>query len=246
MSWRIKLETEGAETRIVGRDAEGSRHDAVMTAGDPPRLTLLGNGPHHPCRLADAAGVEECLVSLGPAARREIAARRELPVDAPLNRDTRLQAAAELDRLSGVVFDELMDRGAHPGEVGLAPILRLRAGGEGAAVWLGTEAEMRADFAAELRRSRGIRGGDRGIQGGLRGIDEEETVMIEALAITAFAPSDEGEGAPPAPAGLRRLDLAGGAATGAGVVRIAGAVIVIDHGWLAAAEGAGLRLRRTG
>jgi N-methylhydantoinase A/oxoprolinase/acetone carboxylase beta subunit len=220
MSWRYRIETGAGVTTITARDLSGGRHVASVAEGAPPRLTHFGDGPHHPCRMAEALGIGACLIAPPEALslRPEITAHREAPVGAALNWRTRLQAAAELDRLSGVVFDEIVARGASPGEIGLAPVLHLRIAGDAATtpVRLGTEDEMRAALA-EARCGAGA---------------VDAPVMIEAMAITAYGPGDSEVGAPtPIPAGLRRLDISDGPAAGPGVLITPDGAFVIDRGW---------------
>ncbi len=182
-----------------------------------------------------ALELDDCLIDAPrPCApgEREMRAVRKVAVNAALSWRSRFQAAAELDRLSGVVFDELVARGASPGRIGFAPALHLAVGQEPPIpVRLAPEAEMRRDLSDERRR--------------LGAGPNDAEVVIAAMAIAAYAPGTADEDAPPQTIDAPRIDLSGGCAAGPGVLMAPAGTFVIDGGWsVAPASGAIARLRR--
>lgn len=142
-----------AEARIDGRSLVD-----VARSADPAGLVAFGafGDPAFACRLADALGIDRVLLrpraSLRHAAGADLAALRvalSQPVGAPLSPAVRLQAAADLDRLSVVAMAEVHAQGAAEAEIGLAPTLLLRAADadDDLPIRFGTERDMRAAYA---------------------------------------------------------------------------------------------------
>jgi 5-oxoprolinase (ATP-hydrolysing) len=78
-------------------------------------LTVFGGaGAQHACQIADTLGMETCLIhpmasllSAYGMGLADIRASREQAVEALLSEESRLQAAADLDRLGGDALGEV-------------------------------------------------------------------------------------------------------------------------------------------
>jgi 5-oxoprolinase (ATP-hydrolysing) len=92
-------------------------------------LTVFGGaGAQHACRIADLLGMERCLIhplasllSAYGMGLADIRASRQLAVEARLTPESRLQAAADLDRMSGFVHDEVEAQGVSPAAISITP-----------------------------------------------------------------------------------------------------------------------------
>ncbi len=145
-------------------------------------LTVFGGaGAQHACMIADTLGMDRCLIhplasllSAYGMGLAEIRASRQQAVEARLDAASRLQAAADLDRLSVAVAGEVEDQGVDPSRIALVPQVMLKVEGTDTALPIpfGAEAEMRAAFAAAHRDRFGFDPGDK-------------PLVIEAISIEA-------------------------------------------------------------
>lgn len=120
-------------------------------------LTVFGGaGAQHACAIADVLGMEECLIhpmasllSAYGMGLADIRSSRTEAVEAPLDREGRLAAAARIDHLSSHVMDEVTAQGVTEQQVEIIPQLHLKVVGTDTAlpVRFGTLKEMTADFA---------------------------------------------------------------------------------------------------
>ncbi len=121
-------------------------------------LTVFGGaGSQHACAIADVLGMEECLIhpmasllSAYGMGLADIRASRTEAVEAMLDGDGRLSAAARIDHLSSEVLDEVAAQGVAETNVEIIPQLHLKVVGTDTAlpVRFGTIAEMVDAFAA--------------------------------------------------------------------------------------------------
>lgn len=223
-------------------------------------LTVFGGaGAQFACAVADALGMERCLIhpmasvlSAYGMGLADIRASRQLAVEARLDRGARLQAAADLDRLSVAVSTEVEAQGVAPRDIAHVPVLMLKVEGADTALPIpfGREEDMRAAFAVAHAQRFGFVPGDRAL-------------IIEALSMeaigrtadpseperaTATRPEDAYPTALVAPihtAGawrdarfVRRADMApGDVLTGPAVLVEDHTSIMIEDGWRAAITG---------
>ena len=134
-------------------------------------LTVFGGaGAQHACRIADLLGMERALIhplasllSAYGMGLADIRASRQQAVEARLDPASRLQAAADLDRLSMVVGGEVERQGVPPRDISYHPTLLLKVEGTDTAlpIPLGTEPDMRAAFAEAHRSRFGFDPGDK-------------------------------------------------------------------------------------
>ena len=134
-------------------------------------LTVFGGaGAQHACRIADLLGMERALIhpmasllSAYGMGLADIRASRQQAVEARLTPESRLQAAADLDRLSGDVADEVEAQGVSMRDISIHPVLLLKVEGTDTAlpVPFGKEPEMRAAFAEAHRQRFGFDPGDK-------------------------------------------------------------------------------------
>ena len=134
-------------------------------------LTVFGGaGAQHACRIADLLGMERALIhplasllSAYGMGLADIRASRQQAVEARLTRETRLQAAADLDRISMIVGGEVEAQGVNPKEITYHPRLLLKVEGTDTAleIPLSTEGDMRAAFAEAHRQRFGFDPGDK-------------------------------------------------------------------------------------
>lgn len=120
-------------------------------------LTVFGGaGSQHACAIADVLGMEECLIhpmasllSAYGMGLADIRANRTEAVEANLERDSRLAAAARIDHLSADVLGEVEAQGVSESQVQIIAQLHLKVVGTDTAlpVRFGTIDEMIADFA---------------------------------------------------------------------------------------------------
>ncbi|MEO1688281.1 MAG: hypothetical protein AAFU61_10285, partial [Pseudomonadota bacterium] len=183
----------------AGRPAEALAEEALRLAGDrlaeavgalcaqaglqtsQVRLDAAGPvAPRYLCRAAARAGVARARVA--PQDLQTVRVRLRHAVEAPLTARSRLQAAADLDRLSVMAMAEAAAQGVPERDMALAATLLLRDGAaqEALPAPFGTLAQMRAAFA-EARRGGGGGGGESG--GG--GAPEEAALTIEAACAEA-------------------------------------------------------------
>ncbi|SET62149.1 hydantoinase B/oxoprolinase family protein [Oceanicella actignis] len=145
-------------------------------------LTVFGGaGAQHACMIADTLGMERCLIhplasllSAYGMGLAEIRAARQQAVEARLDAASRLQAAADLDRLSVAAAAEVEAQGVDPARIALTATALLKVQGTDTALPIpfGTEERMRADFAAAHRDRFGFDPGDK-------------PLVIEAVAVEA-------------------------------------------------------------
>jgi 5-oxoprolinase (ATP-hydrolysing) len=146
-------------------------------------LTVFGGaGAQFACAIADTLGMERCLIhpmasllSAYGMGLADIRASRQLAVEARLDPQSRMQAAADLDRLSVAVSSEVEAQGVAPRDIDLAPILMLKVEGADTALPIpfGREADMRATFETAHAQRFGFSPGDR-------------PLVIEALSMEAI------------------------------------------------------------
>jgi len=146
-------------------------------------LTVFGGaGAQHACEIADTLGMSRCLIhpfasllSAYGMGLADIRASRSRAVEAELSPETRLAAAAELDRLSGEVHDEVAAQGVAEDRIRLTMTLHLKVKGTDTAlpIAFGPEDEMRAAFATAHRQRFGFDAGD-------------VPLVIEALTVEAI------------------------------------------------------------
>ncbi|WP_118135309.1 hydantoinase B/oxoprolinase family protein [Oceanicella sp. SM1341] len=146
-------------------------------------LTVFGGaGAQHACAIADTLGMETCLVhpmasllSAYGMGLADIRASRTQALEAELAPDTRLQAAADLDRMGSDAQMEVEGQGVAAGRIRLAPRLHLKVKGTDTALPIpfGDEGDMRAAFASAHRQRFGFDPGDK-------------PLVIEALSVEAI------------------------------------------------------------
>ncbi|WP_339951259.1 hydantoinase B/oxoprolinase family protein [uncultured Albimonas sp.] len=134
-------------------------------------LTVFGGaGAQHACRIADLLGMERALIhplasllSAYGMGLADVRSSRQQAVEARLTRETRLQAAADLDRISMIVGGEVEGQGVNPKEITYHPRLLLKVEGTDTAIEipLSTEADMREAFAEAHRQRFGFDPGDK-------------------------------------------------------------------------------------
>ena len=134
-------------------------------------LTVFGGaGAQHACRIADLLGMERALIhplasllSAYGVGLADVRSSRQQAVEARLTRETRLQAAADLDRISMIVGGEVEGQGVNPKEITYHPRLLLKVEGTDTAIEipLSTEADMREAFAEAHRQRFGFDPGDK-------------------------------------------------------------------------------------
>jgi 5-oxoprolinase (ATP-hydrolysing) len=234
------------KTISVARGHDVTRH-ALAVFG--------GAGAQHACAIADILGISTCLVhplasllsayGMGLADIRSV---RTEAVEAPLGRESRLAAAALLDRLSCDVEAEIAAQGVADSAIVYTMRLHLKVAGTDTAlaVPFGSEAEMRAAFVALHRARFGFDPGERPLV--------IEAASVEGAGATARAgeplrplrprPEAEIPVARTAPVWfdgwrdtrfVRRADLRpGDLLTGPAVIVEPHTVIVVDPGWQAA------------
>jgi len=147
-------------------------------------LTVFGGaGAQHAAAIADILGMETCLIhpmasllSAYGMGLADIRAAREQALEAELTEETRLQAAADLDRLGSDAGLEVEGQGVAPEAVTLTQTLLLKVKGTDTALPIpfGTLAELRARFRAAHRARFGF---DAGV---------EVALVIEAVSAEAI------------------------------------------------------------
>ena len=195
---RARFETLAAETGLSAEEAaEGFLRIAVENMANAIKtisvqrghdvsgycLTVFGGaGAQFACAVADALGMERCLIhpmasllSAYGMGLADIRAARQQAVEAELSRETRLQAAADLDRLSVRCAEEVEAQGVHQRDVAFVPQLLLKVQGTDTALPIpfGTEGDMRAAFAAAHKARFGFDPGDK-------------PLVIEAISMEAI------------------------------------------------------------
>ncbi|MFQ5565962.1 MAG: hydantoinase/oxoprolinase family protein, partial [Paracoccaceae bacterium] len=141
-----------------------------------------GAGAQHACQIADTLGMETCLIhpmasllSAYGMGLADIRANREQAVEALLSDDSRLQAAADLDRLGSEAVAEVERQGIPAGTVRTVRTVMLKVKGTDTALGVpfATVAEMQADFAKAHRARFGFEPGDK-------------PLVIEAVTVEAI------------------------------------------------------------
>jgi 5-oxoprolinase (ATP-hydrolysing) len=141
-----------------------------------------GAGAQHACQIADTLGVETCLIhpmasllSAYGMGLADIRASREQAVEALLGEDSRLQAAADLDRLGSDAISEVERQGVTPDAIHTVRIAMLKVVGTDTALGVpfGTVAAMQSAFADAHRARFGFAAGDK-------------PLIIEAVTVEAI------------------------------------------------------------
>lgn len=146
-------------------------------------LTVFGGaGAQFACAIADTLGMERCLIhpmasllSAYGMGLADIRASRQMAVEARLDPASRMQAAADLDRLSVAVSGEVEAQGVSARDIDLAPVMMLKVEGTDTALPIpfGREQDMRATFNTAHAQRFGFAPGDR-------------PLVIEALSMEAI------------------------------------------------------------
>jgi 5-oxoprolinase (ATP-hydrolysing) len=134
-------------------------------------LTVFGGaGAQHACQIADTLGMETCLIhpmasllSAYGMGLADIRASREQAVEALLAEESRLQAAAVLDRLGGEAVAEVERQGVVADAIRTVRTVMLKVKGTDTALGVpfGTVAAMQAGFADAHRARFGFEAGDK-------------------------------------------------------------------------------------
>jgi 5-oxoprolinase (ATP-hydrolysing) len=141
-----------------------------------------GAGAQHACQIADTLGVETCLIhpmasllSAYGMGLADIRASREQAVEALLGEDSRLQTAADLDRLGSDAISEVERQGVTPDAIHTVRIAMLKVVGTDTALGVpfGTVAAMQSAFADAHRARFGFAAGDK-------------PLIIEAVTVEAI------------------------------------------------------------
>jgi 5-oxoprolinase (ATP-hydrolysing) len=145
-------------------------------------LTVFGGaGAQHACAIADTLGMTTCLIhpmasllSAYGMGLADIRATRTEAVEADLDDDSRLRAAARLDGLGVEALGEVEAQGVAERHIRLTQTLHIKVKGTDTAlpVRFGDTAQMRADFAAAHRARFGFDPG-------------EAALVIEAVQVEA-------------------------------------------------------------
>ena len=223
-------------------------------------LTVFGGaGAQHACRIADLLGMERCLIhplasllSAYGMGLADIRASRQLAVEARLTPESRLQAAADLDRMSGFVHDEVEAQGVSPAAISITPrfLLKVEGTDTALAVPFGTMAEMRRAFGEAHRQRFGFDPGDKALVieavtneavGRAADLSEPERAVRERpedAYETAFVGKFFSEGAWRDARFVRREALRpGDVLTGPAVLVEEHTSVVIEQGWRAEITG---------
>ncbi|MGR3715879.1 MAG: hydantoinase B/oxoprolinase family protein [Thermohalobaculum sp.] len=129
-----------------------------------------GAGAQHACQIADTLGIETCLIhpmasllSAYGMGLADIRANREQAVEALLDDASRLQAAADLDRLGGDAVAEVERQGLAPDAIRIVRTAMLKVKGTDTTLGVpfATVAEMQAGFAKAHRARFGFAPGDK-------------------------------------------------------------------------------------
>lgn len=141
-----------------------------------------GAGAQHACQIADSLGMTTCLIhpmasllSAYGMGLADIRAQRTQAVESVLDAATRLQAAADLDRLGSDAGREVEAQGVAPGRIRTVASLLLKVQGTDTALPIGfdTLAAMQTAFAAAHRTRFGFDA-------------PAQPLVIEALAVEAI------------------------------------------------------------
>ncbi|MEM9145483.1 MAG: hydantoinase B/oxoprolinase family protein [Pseudomonadota bacterium] len=214
-----------------------------------------GAGAQHACAIADTLGMETCLIhpmasllSAYGMGLADIRASRQQAVEAEMTEETRLQAAADLDRLGSDAGLEVEAQGVPTGEVQLVQTLMLKVKGTDTAlpIAFGTLEELRARFATQHRQRFGFDAGDAALV--IEAVSAEAIGRAADLAEPAQAVAERPEDA--YPTGLmaplysgeawhearfvrREVMLPGDRLTGPAVLVEPHTAIAIEPGWQA-------------
>ncbi|HUS54056.1 MAG TPA: hydantoinase B/oxoprolinase family protein [Thermohalobaculum sp.] len=141
-----------------------------------------GAGAQHACQIADTLGMETCLIhpmasllSAYGMGLADIRASREQAVEALLAEDSRLQAAADLDRLGSDAVAEVEHQGIASHAIHTVRTIMLKVKGTDTALGVpfGTVAALQAGFADAHRARFGFSAGDK-------------PLIIEAVTVEAI------------------------------------------------------------
>ncbi len=175
---------EGFLRIAVENMASAIKKISVQQGHDVTGYTLAvfgGAGAQHACAIADTLGMETCLIhpmasllSAYGMGLADIRASRQEAVEAELSEETRLQAAADLDRLGSDAAAEVAAQGVSDGAVATAETLLLKVKGTDTALPIpfGTLSELRERFREAHRRRFGFDAG-------------EVALVIEAVSVEA-------------------------------------------------------------
>jgi 5-oxoprolinase (ATP-hydrolysing) len=128
-----------------------------------------GAGAQHACLIADVLGMETCLIhpmasllSAYGMGLADIRASRQQAVEAVLSDESRLQAAADLDRLGSDALTEVERQGVPQGQIRVVQTAMLKVKGTDTALPIpfATVAAMKAAFAEAHRARFGFDAGD--------------------------------------------------------------------------------------
>ncbi|MEO0993092.1 MAG: hydantoinase B/oxoprolinase family protein [Pseudomonadota bacterium] len=128
-----------------------------------------GAGAQHACAIADTLGMETCLIhpmasllSAYGMGLAHIRASRQQAVEAVLSDATRLQAAADLDRLGSDALSEVEGQGVPADSISLVQTLMLKVKGTDTAlpILFGTLEDLRDRFSMQHRQRFGFEVGD--------------------------------------------------------------------------------------
>ncbi|MEO1603053.1 MAG: hydantoinase/oxoprolinase family protein, partial [Pseudomonadota bacterium] len=128
-----------------------------------------GAGAQHACAIADTLGMETCLIhpmasllSAYGMGLADIRASRQQAVEAVLSDETRLQAAADLDRLGSDALSEVEGQGVPADSISLVQTLMLKVKGTDTAlpILFGTLEDLRDRFSMQHRQRFGFEVGD--------------------------------------------------------------------------------------
>ncbi|MEM9011301.1 MAG: hydantoinase B/oxoprolinase family protein [Pseudomonadota bacterium] len=145
-----------------------------------------GAGAQHACAIADTLGMETCLIhpmasllSAYGMGLADIRAARTEAMERVLDRESRLEAASRLDRLSMGAADEVLAQGVAEARLQLQMTLHLKVKGTDTALPIRFDAEdrMREAFAAAHRARFGFDPGDAALV--------IEAIEVEAIGIAA-------------------------------------------------------------
>ena len=163
---------EGFLTIAVENMANAIKKISVQRGHDVSRhcLTVFGGaGAQHACAIADTLGMTTCLIhpmasllSAYGMGLADIRATRTQAIEAVLAPESRMGAAALIDRLAVEALGEVETQGVAERDIALVPVLHLKVKGTDTAlpVAFDDEAEMRAAFQAAHRQRFGFDPGE--------------------------------------------------------------------------------------
>ncbi len=175
---------EGFLTIAVENMANAIKKISVQRGYDVTEycLTVFGGaGAQSACAIADTLGMETCLIhpmasllSAYGMGLADIRAARTQAMEAELSPATRLEAAAQIERLSVAALGEVAGQGVAEARIRVLPTLYIKVMGTDTALPIpfGTDAAMRTVFAAAHRQRFGFDPG-------------QKPLVIEAIGVEA-------------------------------------------------------------